>query len=135
MRTRKFTYVRRLALATLFAGAATLSASAFGDPATAHAAPRQWDIGEYDDCMAYILADYQTGKRTFQEYNEDAKTCCWVTGGVVSETQGCVAPVGDQAQEAERRPAPPEVGILWPGYTVAPPPAGPAAPRPSEAVR
>jgi hypothetical protein len=145
MAPRTSTYLRRLALATLFAGAATLSSSAFGDPAVACAAPREWDIQSYDDCMAYILADYQSGKRTFQEYNADAKTCCWTSGGVISETQLCVAPTGEEAQEAERQPsppppppgqvvgppatlatqpppppAPPEGMILWPGYTQIP---------------
>jgi len=128
-------YLRRLALATLLAAAATFSVSAVADPAVACAEPREWDIRHYDDCMAYALAQYQTGEMTFQEYNSNVNTCCWQSGGVVSETQLCVAPTGEQAQEAERQPAPPEDGlILWPGYQVLPP-AGPAAPPPSEAAQ
>jgi hypothetical protein len=136
--------LRRAALVTLFAAATTLSASAFEDPAAARAEPREWDVANYDDCMAYLLADYQSGKRTFQEYNADANTCCWTSGGVVSEEQLCVAPTGEQAQEAEREPATPapaspEVGMLPDGgmtLYMPPPvaPAGPAGPRPSEAV-
>ena len=74
--------LRRLAIAIPMAAAATFSAGAFGEPATACAAPREWDVSNYDDCMADLLADYQTGKRTFQEYNGDAKTCCKTSGGV-----------------------------------------------------
>lgn len=131
MTPRTTTYLRRSAFAILFGAAATLSASAFGDPATARAVPREWDIEGYDECMAYALAQYQTGDHTFQEYNQNVNTCCIINGGVVSETQVCVAPSGEQAQEAEKQPAPPPDGgmTLW-----MPPPAGPAAPPPSEAV-
>jgi hypothetical protein len=41
MTPRTATYLRRVALATLFAAAATFSGSAFGDPAVACAAPRE----------------------------------------------------------------------------------------------
>lgn len=134
MTTRKSTYWRRLALATLFAGTATFSASAFGDPATACAAPREWDVGRYDSCVADALALYQTGSYTFQDYHEDVQTCCLNTGGVLSETQGCVAPVGEQAQEAERQPVPPAPPDFGMATLYMPPPPGPVAPPPSEAI-
>ncbi len=137
MPPRTSTYLRRFALATLFAGAATFSASAFGDPAVACAEPREWDIGHYDDCVAYALADYQTGKSSFQDYNANVMLCCQLSGGDWNGANGsCQAPAGEQAQEAERQPAPPppeEGMIFWPGSQV-PPPAGPAAPPPSEAA-
>ena len=106
MKSRTSINLRRLAIAIPMAAAATFSAGAFGHPATACAAPRESDVAIYDDCMADLLADYQTGKE-LQEYNGDAKTCCKTSGGVVSETQGCVAPTGEEAQEAERQPVPP----------------------------
>jgi hypothetical protein len=138
MTPRTSSYLRRFALATSFAAAATLSVSAFGDPAVAPAGPREWDVANYDDCMAYILADYQSGKRTFQEYNADAKTCCWTSGGVISEEQLCVAPPAEQAQEAERQPAsPPPQDFGGPTATLwmPPPPPGPVAPPAGEAER
>ncbi|MDZ4269545.1 MAG: hypothetical protein U1D00_28340 [Mycobacterium sp.] len=114
----------RVAQATLIAAAATWAVGAFGEPADALAEPREWDVVNYDDCMAYILADYQTGKRTFQEYNGDAISCCRTSGGVYSETQGCVAPPAEQAQEAERAPA--EIPVIGPDATLwMPPPDGP----------
>jgi hypothetical protein len=54
MTRRTATYLRRVALATLFAAAATFSGSAFGDPAVACAAPREWDIGAYDACSTRV---------------------------------------------------------------------------------
>jgi hypothetical protein len=132
MTARISTYLRRLA--TLLAAAATFSISAFGGSASACAAPIEWDLNLYDECMAYALAQYQTGEMTFQEYNSNVNTCCWQSGGVVSETQLCVAPAGEEASEAERQPAPWEGDMtLWPEGQVLPP-AGPAAPPPSEAV-
>ena len=117
MTFRTSTHLRRLAFATLLAAAATFSGSAIGDPALACAEPREWDIGGYDDCMAYALAQYQTGKMTFQEYNSNVNTCCWLNGGVVSEDQLCVAPTGEQSQEAERAPVEPAIqppeATLW----------------------
>lgn len=124
---------RRLALVTLLAGAATVSASAFGDPAAACAAPREWDVESYDSCVAVWLAEYQTGDFTFQDYHDAVIGCCLRSGGEVSDTQGCVAPVGEQAQEAERQPEPP--APLDGDMTLyMPPPPGPAAPPPSEAT-
>jgi hypothetical protein len=137
MTPRTSIYLRRSAFAILFGTAATLSASAFGDPATACAAPREWDIGAYDACVARALADYQGGKSTLQDYNENVMVCCVATGGdwnyAAAAGGDCTAPFGEEAQEAERQPAPPPEGMtLWPGYTQAPP--GPAAPPPSEAA-
>jgi hypothetical protein len=39
-------YVRRIAVAAVFAGAAAVSSSAVGEPAPACAEPREWDVGE-----------------------------------------------------------------------------------------
>lgn len=141
MTSHPFTSLRRLALATLLAGAATLGVSAFGEPAAACAAPLEWDVADYDSCVATWLGEYQTGDFTFQDYHDAVKGCCLNSGGVLSETQGCVAPVSDQAQEAERppapsgQPAPPgQPGLLDGGMTLYMPPPGPAAPPPSEAT-
>lgn len=108
-----------------------ISAHAF---TIASAIPREWDFSNYDDCMAYILADYQTGKRASQKYNADAGSCCRSSGGLVSETQLCAAPTGEEAQEAGRAPV--ETPFIGPDATLwMPPPAGPVAPPPSEVMR
>lgn len=131
MTPRTFTYLRRFAFATLLAAAATLSGSAFGDSATACAEPREWDIERYDSCVAFFLADYQSGDTTFQEYNQSVKNCCYITGGDWSGGQCVAAPF---AEEAERQPAPPALPEVEATLWMPPPPAGPVAPPPSEAV-
>ena len=132
MTLRPSTYRRRLALATLLAGAASLSANGFGAPAPAGAEPREWDIGRYDSCVADALAFYQTGGYTFQDYHEDVKTCCLNTGGDLIGDQ-CVAPPAEQAQEAERQPAGPALPEVE-ATLYMPPPVGPVGPPPSEAT-
>ena len=69
-------------------------------PATACAAPDEWDVGAYDKCVASALKKYQTGQITFQQYNGSVKDCCWSTSGRWSDTQGCVAPPKDQAADS-----------------------------------
>lgn len=48
------TYFSRLVPATLLA-AATLAGSGVEEPAVACAAPAEWDIGAYDQCLAGLI--------------------------------------------------------------------------------
>jgi hypothetical protein len=140
MTSRTSTFIRRLALATLFAGAATLSASAFGDPATACAAPREWDIGAYDDCVATVWIEGDISPAQNEEMYDSIRWCCEYSGGVWNaDSVSCAAPPAEQAQEAERAPAgtpflPPESqATLWmpPPPPPPPPPEGVIAPGPA----
>ncbi len=136
MTPRTSTYLRRLALAIPLAVAATFSASAFGDPAIACAAPREWDIGAYDACSTRVDDAWIRGAISEENHIDAYRECCEKTGGDWNPaSKQCQAPPAEQAQEAERQPAPPPEGgmIFWPGYQVLPP-AGPAAPPPSEAA-
>jgi hypothetical protein len=134
MTLHPFTILRRATLAVVLAASTTVSANAF---TIASAVPREWDVVSYDDCVATWLAEYQTGDFTFQDYHGAVVGCCINSGGVVSETQGCVAPPAEQAQEAERAPV--ETPFIGPDATLwMPPPVGPvgpAAPPPSEVLR
>jgi hypothetical protein len=68
--------LRRLVAATLFMAAAL---GVFGHTAIARA---EWDIGEYDQCMA-------TPSNTWHH----AYDCCVISGGVWNSAGNCVAPV------------------------------------------
>jgi hypothetical protein len=66
----------RVALAAPLAAAAILGGSAFGDPATACAAP-EWDIGAYDNCMDAGVTQGLQG----EAWDKHNKACCEKTGG------------------------------------------------------
>jgi hypothetical protein len=74
-------FLRRFVLASVVAAAATLSASAVVDPATAYAAP-EWDIGAYDKCVGQADLDYLDGKISKAVHEERIRNCCPDTGGV-----------------------------------------------------
>lgn len=111
-------HLRRLLPAVLLAAAATLGGSALGEPATACAVPdAEWDIGQYDNCI--------------KAGNNEPSDCCLISGGVWSETQGCVAPpartqpglpeaVGPGAGVATQNPAPPPPVARNPGMAPRP---------------
>ena len=71
--------------------AALITAAALTYPGGASAQQREWDLGEYDICVGFFLAEYQKGTITFQQYNADVKQCCENSGGNWSGGQ-CVAP-------------------------------------------
>lgn len=126
-------YWRRLALATLLAGAATFSSSAFGDPAVAYAEPKELDVGAFDECTSRVDDAVNDGVMREENQLDAYRQCCEINGGVWAPNGLCAAPPFEQAEEAERQPAPPgpldSVATLY-----MPPPAGPAAPPPSEAT-
>lgn len=66
----------RVALAAPLAATAILAGSAFGDPATASAAP-EWDIGAYDNCMGAGVVQGLEG----ENWDEHNNACCQKAGG------------------------------------------------------
>ena len=92
---------RLLVPAALLAAAATLGGSAFGDPAVAFAEPQEWDIGNYDACMAHVLDLWLRGEISSAGREELSRGCCTRWGGVLQEgAHGafkCVAPPANAA--------------------------------------
>lgn len=118
MAPRTSTCVRRLALASVFAAAATFSSGAFGNPAVACAAPTEWDIGAYDACSTRVDDAWIAGSISDDSHADAYRECCEKTGGIWSIARNdCVAPPATQAEEAERAPAEPPVvqseATLW----------------------
>ncbi|MGZ8802279.1 MAG: hypothetical protein ACXWZL_06640 [Mycobacterium sp.] len=94
------TFVRRMIPAAFFIAAAALGGSAFSDPATACAAPREWDVGGYDQC-------WQSGiGRGFndEEWNDHVKYCCLTSGGDWDGSK-CVAPPAEPAGATPQFPS------------------------------
>jgi hypothetical protein len=121
---------RRLVLATLLAGAATFATTSLVDPATACAAPRYWDIGFYDDCVAQQYANYERGWITWEEYAQAERDCCASSNGDWNfDTNECEAAQnhGPGARPQDRVPTvtAPDVGLPPP-----PPPTNVAPPAP-----
>lgn len=120
---------RLLVPATLVAAAAALGGSAVGDPTVACAAPREWDIGAYDECTTRINDMANRGiiqrGRDFVSYQE---FCCTKSGGDWnSETGSCQAPPAEQDAQTGPQVNLPPGGV--PQLTVAPASPGPVAPQ------
>jgi hypothetical protein len=134
MNFRPFTILRRATLAIVLAAATTVTVNAFGDPITAPAQPREWDIGAFDDCTGAAAELWGAKKITVADYDWQVAQCCLTTGGLYRGEGICVAPPAEQAQEAEKAPVgTPFIGpdaTLW-----LPPPVGPVVPPPSEVLR
>lgn len=114
---------RRLVPAALIAAAATLSGTAIGDFAVASAEPREWDIANYDQCVAKVNEAELNGKISAASGTQLRRECCTRWGGIAQPTpQGgfvCVAP----PKEASGRTISP--GVLTQDLTpdpVTPPP-------------
>jgi hypothetical protein len=110
-------HLRLLPPAALIAAAAALGGSAVGEPAKACAAPREWDIGTYDECIAN---GYGKGYDA-QEWENHKALCCLASGGDWNAVRSeCQAPPAEQAH------APWQAGVgEIPAYTLEPvaPPA------------
>jgi hypothetical protein len=106
---------RRLLPVAFIAAAGALGGSALADPAHACAAPREWDIGAYDQCLNDGLGK---GYNEEEWLNHQA-LCCWATGGDWNAAQGkCQAPPAEPAQRPGMAPRPGVIQTLEP---VAPP--------------
>ena len=86
---------RRLMPVAFIVAAGALGGSALAEPAHACAAPREWDIGAYDQCLTDGLGK---GYNEEERLNHEA-LCCWATGGDWNAAQGkCQAPPAEPAQ-------------------------------------
>lgn len=109
-------FSHRVVPAVLLAAAATLRGSAIGDPATACAAPREWDIGAYDQCVKSGLGKGYNDV----EWEEHEHQCCLDSGGVWNLEQGkCQAPPADAESQPGVAPTP---GVASQTEEPAPPP-------------
>ena len=128
--------LRLLLPAALIAATAALGGSAIGDPATACAAPKEWDIDSYDRCFEDAYADFLDNRISKARYQERVQNCCTDSGGQWKPGAGfpgnneggdCFAPPLNPAQAPGSR-IPPGVDI----QTATPvPPPEPAAPLPT----
>jgi hypothetical protein len=113
--------LRRLLPAALIAATAVLGASAFGDPGIAGAAPKEWDIGAYDDCVRAADLLFVEGKINSATHLELTNGCCVTSGGVLGPPPAnvCSAP----AANAPGRTIPPgrPIQTLTPDLPFAPP--------------
>jgi hypothetical protein len=115
MSTVSIALLRRLLPAALVAAATTLGGSAIGEPTVACAAPdngREWDIGEYDACVAK---------------GGHPMDCCvasdgdWISTGESSTEGYCAAPPLNPPADAQTAPPPPPPEVVGrPGVTPAP---------------
>jgi hypothetical protein len=86
---------RRLMPVAFIVAAGALGGSALAEPAHACAAPREWDIGAYDQCLNDGLGK---GYNEEEQLNHQA-LCCWATGGDWNAALGkCQAPPAEPAQ-------------------------------------
>jgi hypothetical protein len=114
--------MRSLHTASAAALAATAVALAF--PAIASGAPREWDIGSYDQCVADGYGKGHYG----EEWTKYIVKCCLDSGGDWNVAEGkCQAP---PAEQQASRPSIAHQGDL-PDYTLEPstPPATRIPPR------
>jgi hypothetical protein len=79
-------------------GGATILAAAIGLTAASASAEKVWDIGAYDNCTKKAGDRYAGGVTSDAQYAEEMKWCCVSTGGELSSTQGCVAPLATAPQ-------------------------------------
>ena len=118
--------LRHLAAAGLIAAAAMVSGSAIGQPATACAEPREWDIQAYDQCVWKHLGEITNDVEELTVKHD----CCLQSGGDWNAPEGkCVAPPANSAQAPANvpthtlQPVPPPVrqpGAVNPTLTLAP---------------
>ena len=86
---------RRLMPVAFIVAAGALGGSALAEPAHACAAPREWDIGAYDQCLNDGLGK---GYNEEEQLNHQA-LCCWATGGDWNAALGkCQGPPAEPAQ-------------------------------------
>jgi hypothetical protein len=85
-----------------------------------------WDIGEYDSCTRTLSGRPGSENEPIAQEIENQKWCCYKSGGVWTEKQGCVAPPAEGAGSA-LPPGGPKVDL--PTVSVRPPvEAPPTAP-------
>lgn len=106
--------MRSLRTASAAALAATAVVLAF--PAIASGAPREWDIGTYDQCIASGIGKGYDA----DEWRNHQALCCYTSGGDWNAAQGkCQAP---PAEQQASRPSIAQQGDI-PDYTLEPTPS------------
>jgi hypothetical protein len=94
--------------AALFAAATVLGVCTLADPAVATAAPREWDLGTYNNCIERLQDDDgpSYGILSF---------CCAFSGGIWDDDTGeCTAPPATEVERPRQPYVPP------PGQATAP---------------
>nr|WP_131721745.1 hypothetical protein [Mycolicibacterium komanii]CRL76745.1 hypothetical protein CPGR_04591 [Mycolicibacterium komanii] len=86
-------------------------------PAVAVAEP-VWDIGEYDSCTKTLHGVDGSENEPIGQELENQKWCCYKSGGVWTQAQGCVAPPAEGAGSPSA-PGGPRLGL--PTLKVQPP--------------
>jgi hypothetical protein len=102
-----------------FVGSAVVAAAAvaLAFPAVAVAEP-VWDIGEYDSCTGTLSGIPGSENEPIAQEIENQKWCCYRSGGVWTDKQGCVAPSAEGAGSA-LTPERPKLDL--PTVTIRPP--------------
>jgi hypothetical protein len=109
---------RRLMPVAFILTAGALGGSALAETAHACAAPSEWDIGAFDQCLKSGLGQGFSD----EEYQQHYKYCCLQSGGRCESTPygcKCVAPPANPAQGPM---APPSGGVATQTLAPAPPP-------------
>jgi hypothetical protein len=113
-------YARMRARRLLVGFAVVAAAVAFPAVAGAEAV---WDIGEYDSCTRTLGGRPGSESDPIAQEIENQKWCCYKSGGVWTDKQGCVAPPAEGAGSAVP-PGGPKVDL--PTLSVRPPIEAPA---------
>lgn len=116
--------VRATAVAAL-----AFACSGFGGSAIASAAPKEWNIEYYDDCMDVVRLGYMAGEYTTAEMGELVSMCCDNSGGV-EDGGDCSAPPGVAAPSTPTTPPSEAANPDVPAGPAPPPKTGPKSPTP-----
>ncbi|WP_142386803.1 hypothetical protein [Mycobacterium hubeiense] len=93
-----------------------LAIGALAQPAVS-GAEREWDVGQFDDCIEIPTRQYELGDISYDQWQQDSQACCIVSGGDWNAAAGkCEAP-----------PATAQTAPQSPGEVVQAPSAGSAA--------
>lgn len=101
--------------ALIASGALAATAISLAVPAVATAAPKEWDIGSYDGCVARVEDNWDRGKIASENLVDAYRECCEKSGGVWSNeglNSHCVAPPAEA--EWTRDPGRLPTGVLEP---------------------
>lgn len=112
-------------LAALFAVSIVFGGAALADAPVAGAGPKEWDIGDYNQCVSDMPTDIFDNPLAHGDYR---RSCCLKSGGEIGRDGQCVAPAAAGAPVRLPPTAPP--GVLTqvpvaPSGPVTGPTAGP----------
>lgn len=122
--------LRRILPAGLLAATAIFGGSAIGDPASACAAPPEWDIGAFDQCLNSGLGKGMSD----EEWESHYTWCCLKSGGQCAKPIAgsgkcrCVAPPAEPAEAGPGWVPPGGMPGTVPTHTVQPAEPAPNVP-------